>query len=67
MVVPQRTVVQRAAALLIGNELLSGKVEERNLAPLAVTLRALGIVLERAVVVGDDRAAIAAEVRAASA
>jgi molybdenum cofactor synthesis domain-containing protein len=51
----------------VGNELLSGKVVERNLEPLATTLRALGIRLERVVVVGDDRAQIAAEVRAASA
>jgi molybdenum cofactor synthesis domain-containing protein len=56
-----------AALVLVGNELLSGKVQERNLEPLAATLRALGIRLERVVVVGDDRPAIADEVRAASA
>jgi molybdenum cofactor synthesis domain-containing protein len=66
MATPNRAIVSTAAALLVGNELLSGKVEEQNLAPLAVTLRALGIRLERAVVVGDDREAIAAEVRALS-
>lgn len=59
-------IVTSAAALLIGNELLSGKVEDRNLAPLAATLRALGIRLERAAVVGDERAQIGAEVRALS-
>jgi molybdenum cofactor synthesis domain-containing protein len=58
---------ETAALVLVGNELLSGKVQDRNLEPLAITLRALGIRLERAVVVGDDRAVIAAEVRAASA
>ncbi len=58
--------VKTAAAVLVGNELLSGKVQERNLEPLAAMLRALGIRLERVVMVGDDRAAIAAEVRAAS-
>jgi molybdenum cofactor synthesis domain-containing protein len=58
---------ETAALLLVGNELLSGKVQERNLEPLATTLRALGIRLERVVVVGDDRAAIADEVRTASA
>jgi molybdenum cofactor synthesis domain-containing protein len=58
---------ETAALVLVGNELLSGKVQERNLEPLALTLRALGIRLERVVVVADDRAAIAAEVRAASA
>jgi molybdenum cofactor synthesis domain-containing protein len=56
-----------AALVLVGNELLSGKVQEKNLEPLAGTLRALGIRLARVVVVGDDRAAIAEEVRAASA
>jgi molybdenum cofactor synthesis domain-containing protein len=55
-----------AALVLVGNELLSGKVQERNLEPLAATLRALGIRLERVVVVADERPAIAAEVRAAS-
>jgi molybdenum cofactor synthesis domain-containing protein len=59
-------VTRTAAFVLVGNELLSGKVQERNLEPLAATLRALGIRLERVVVVSDDRRAIAAEVRAAS-
>lgn len=57
---------ETAALVLVGNELLSGKVQERNLEPLAATLRALGIRLLRVVVVADDRAAIADEVRAAS-
>lgn len=55
--------VATAAALLIGNELLSGKVAERNLAPLAATLRSLGVRLSSARVVGDDRAFIASSVR----
>jgi molybdenum cofactor synthesis domain-containing protein len=59
--------VETAALVLVGNELLSGKVQERNLEPLAGALRALGIRLERVVVVGDQRPAIADEVRAASA
>jgi molybdenum cofactor synthesis domain-containing protein len=58
---------ETAALVLVGNELLSGKVQEQNLEPLAATLRALGIRLDRVVVVGDERAAIAEEVRAASA
>src|SRR3954467_13796392 len=62
-----RAITESAAALLIGNELLSGKVEERNLAPLATTLRALGIRLERALVVADDRAIVARDVAALSA
>jgi molybdenum cofactor synthesis domain-containing protein len=62
-----RTPTETAALVLVGNELLSGKVQERNLEPLAATLRALGIRLERVIVIADDRAAIADEVRAASA
>jgi molybdopterin-biosynthesis enzyme MoeA-like protein len=62
-----RAITRTAAALLIGNELLSGKVQEQNLAPLAALLRALGIRLERALVVGDDRAAVAHDVSALSA
>jgi len=52
-----------AAALLIGNELLSGKVHEANLVNLARTLRTLGVKLERAVMVPDDMQVIAREVR----
>jgi molybdenum cofactor synthesis domain-containing protein len=66
MLRPTLATVKTAAAVLVGNELLSGKVQERNLEPLASTLRALGIRLERAVVVGDERAAIAREVKVAS-
>jgi molybdenum cofactor synthesis domain-containing protein len=62
----ERAVTHTAAALLIGNELLSGKVADQNLAPLALTLRSLGVRLIRASVVGDDRAAVAREVRALS-
>ena len=52
-----------AAALIIGNELLSGKVEEANLALLARTLRGLGVELRRVVMVKDDVETIAREVR----
>ncbi|HVW25329.1 MAG TPA: molybdopterin-binding protein [Polyangiaceae bacterium] len=55
-----------AAALLVGNELLSGKVHEANLVNLARTLRALGVRLERAVMVPDVMQVIADEVRALS-
>jgi molybdenum cofactor synthesis domain-containing protein len=57
--VPPRT----AAALIIGNEILSGKTQESNLVVLARTLRGLGILLRRVVVVGDDMDAITHEVR----
>src|SRR6185436_2334848 len=57
---PTRT----AAALLIGNELLSGKIHEANLVELARTLRAVGVNLRRVVMVPDDLDVIAEEVRA---
>ena len=62
---PEQT-ARTAAALLVGNELLSGKVHEANLVNLARTLRALGVKLERAVMVPDDMQVIADEVRALS-
>ncbi len=62
----QQEEARTAAALLVGNELLSGKVHEANLVNLARTLRALGVKLERAVMVPDDMKVIAAEVRALS-
>jgi len=56
-----------AAALVIGNEILSGKVDEANVAALARTLRGLGVLLRRVVVVLDDVETIAQEVAALSA
>lgn len=55
-----------AAALLIGNELLTGKIHEANLLELARTLRAVGVKLRRAVVVPDEIDVIAEEIRALS-
>ena len=55
---------RRAALLLVGNELLGGKVHDTNLPALAVVLRRLGVPLVRAVLVPDERATIAAEVNA---
>ncbi len=46
---PPRT----AAALVIGNELLTGKVQDENVAALAKVLFELGIVLERVVICRD--------------
>jgi molybdenum cofactor synthesis domain-containing protein len=54
-------VVNSAAMLLIGNELLSGKVRDDNLHTLSNTLRALGIDLRTASFVKDDRPSIARE------
>jgi molybdenum cofactor synthesis domain-containing protein len=59
----QLTVVNEAAALVIGNELLSGKVAESNLVELARTLRAVGVELARAAIVPDKIATISSEVR----
>jgi len=53
-----------AAALLIGNELLNGKIHESNLVELARTLRAVGVRLRRVVMVPDEIDVIADEVRA---
>ncbi len=52
-----------AAALVIGNELLAGKVADSNVRELARTLRDLGVDLRRVVMVQDDVERIAAEVR----
>ncbi|HEY3595406.1 MAG TPA: competence/damage-inducible protein A, partial [Polyangiaceae bacterium] len=58
--------LKRAAALVVGNELLSGKVQDENVMALAVTLRGLGVRLERVVMVLDEIETIAREVRALS-
>jgi molybdenum cofactor synthesis domain-containing protein len=63
----QAFVAETAAVLLVGNELLSGKVTEANLFELARTLRALGIRLERALVLPDDLAILTREIAASSA
>jgi molybdenum cofactor synthesis domain-containing protein len=57
----------RAAILLIGNELLSGKVEEQNARYLVRELRALGVAVARIEVIPDDAAEIAETARALSA
>jgi len=51
-----------AALVVIGNEILSGKVTDTNTPFLARELRCLGVSLERVVVIPDDVAQIAAEV-----
>ena len=52
---------KQAAALIIGNELLSGKIQERNLAFLGKELFSLGIRLSKAVMCLDDVPTIAQE------
>ena len=60
-------VVRTAAALIIGNEILTGKTADTNLLVMARTLRELGISLERALVVRDEVQQIARDVHALSA
>jgi molybdenum cofactor synthesis domain-containing protein len=55
--------VRTAAALVIGNELLSGKIRDANVVELARALRGLGIRLTRVVMVPDEIETLAAEVR----
>lgn len=59
----ERRVVRSAALVLVGAELLSGKIADANTLPLAKTLRALGIPLRRVVIVSDDRTEIAHDIR----
>ncbi|HEU4411916.1 MAG TPA: molybdopterin-binding protein [Polyangiaceae bacterium] len=51
-----------AAALVIGNELLSGKVRDENVVELARLLRRLGVDLRRVLMVPDEPELIAREV-----
>jgi molybdenum cofactor synthesis domain-containing protein len=54
--------VSTAAALIIGTELLTGKVRDENMDGLARTLRSIGVQLRRAVFVEDELEVIAEEV-----
>ena len=58
--------VSTACALLIGNELLNGSVDDCNLVVLARTLHELGIRLKRALVLPDHVETLSAEISAAS-
>ncbi len=55
-----------AAIVLIGNEILSGKIVDANAAYLCRELRALGVDVRRIAVVPDEVDAIAAEIAAQS-
>lgn len=52
-----------AAALIIGDEILSGKVRDANTGSIIELMRDLGVELRRIVTMGDEEAEIAAEVR----
>jgi len=58
--------VPRAGILIIGNEILSGKVVDVNSPYLCRELRELGVDVERIVTIPDDVDVIACEVRAMS-
>jgi molybdopterin-biosynthesis enzyme MoeA-like protein len=57
---------ESAAALIVGNEILNGKVAEANLVELARTLRPLGVRLARASLLPDELPLLAREIRALS-
>jgi len=59
--------VTTAAALIIGDEILSGKVRDTNGPVLIDLLRGLGVRLQRLVYLGDTVSEIAAELRSSSA
>src|SRR5688572_29758649 len=56
-----------AGIILVGNEILSGKVVDANAAHLCRELRELGVDVRRITVIPDEVTIIAAEVRAFSA
>jgi molybdenum cofactor synthesis domain-containing protein len=58
--------VTTVAALIIGDEILSGKVRDTNTEHIVELMRDLGVDLRRIVTMGDDVDEIAAEVRACS-
>jgi molybdenum cofactor synthesis domain-containing protein len=55
--------MRTAAALISGNELLSGKIADQNLVVLARALRQVGVQLRRVVMILDDLDVIAREVK----
>src|SRR5688572_10574316 len=63
----RRTMPKTAGIILIGNEILSGKIEDANAAYLCRELRGLGVDVRRISVVPDEVELIAAEVARQSA
>jgi molybdenum cofactor synthesis domain-containing protein len=57
-------VAETAALLIIGNEVLTGKVKDENIATIAGELFALGVALRRVVVCEDDVPTIARDLNA---
>ncbi|QKV17699.1 competence/damage-inducible protein A [Oricola thermophila] len=61
---PTESEVVTAGALVIGDEILSGRIREKNAGHLAAVLTAIGIDLREVRIVGDDEAAIIEAVNA---
>ena len=66
-VLPLSAMAKTAGIVLIGNEILSGKIADANAAYLCRELRALGVEVRRISVIPDEVDLIAAEVREQSA
>jgi len=62
----EKITASTACALLIGNELLNGSVDDCNLRELALSLHGLGIRLKRALVLPDEVELLTAEIQNAS-
>ena len=63
---PEKVLATSACALLIGNELLNGSIEDCNLGALARSLRSRGVRLKRALVLPDDVELLSEEILDAS-
>ncbi len=61
-----RAVIKTAGLIIIGNEILSGKIQDQNSFFLATELRALGVSLMRISVIPDDLDMISRETQAFS-
>ena len=59
---PEKPKTVTAAMIVIGNEILSGRTQDKNLAYIATRLNELGVQLKEARVVSDDQDAIVAAV-----
>jgi molybdenum cofactor synthesis domain-containing protein len=62
----KRAAIKTAGLIIIGNEILSGKIQDQNSFFLATELRALGVNLMRISVIPDDLDTISKEARAFS-
>ena len=54
----------RAAILVTGDEVLRGRIQERNAGPIARSLESAGVAVERIEILGDDLGALVGTIRA---